>query len=103
MGYDTPPLSEADARLLTRQIVRHLRALGANPVRFGVSLKAEGFSFTADLHGRQVTVQTGQGNVRYEAVAKELLIRALDPAGDWGDRIYRIEAPDRPASSLLLP
>jgi hypothetical protein len=93
---DTPPLSESDARQLTRHIVGRLRALGAEPTRFGIALREDGFSFTAELHGRQVTVQTPQGAFSYEAVAKELLVRALDPAGDWGDRIWKIEAPTVP-------
>jgi hypothetical protein len=89
---DAPTLTEADARRLTRAIVERLRALGGRPTRFGLSLTREGFSFTAELHGRQITVQTGQGSFTYDAIAKELLARAVMPF-EWGEQIYKLEAP----------
>lgn len=88
----TPNLSERDARLLTTKIVERLRTLGALPQQFGVYLMPEGFSFTAWLNGRMVTVRTGQGNFTYDAVARELIALSLDPL-DWGSQIYEIEPP----------
>jgi hypothetical protein len=78
-----PTLSESDARLLARQICRHLRALGAHVTNFGVSLKREGFIFRAVINGRDVWVRTGQGNFRYDAVAAELMNEALHHADEF--------------------
>lgn len=92
----TPNLSERDARLLTEKIVERLRALGGLPQQFGVYLMADGFSFTASMNGRSVTVRTGQGNFTYDAVARELLALSLDPM-DWGSQIFKTDAPEAPA------
>lgn len=72
-----PTLSESDARLLTRHIVQHLKAMGGHVTEFGISLKREGFTFRAIINGRDVWVRTGQGNFDYKAVAAELLNEAL--------------------------
>lgn len=92
MTAPTPNLSERDARLLTEKIVERLRALGGRPQEFGVYLVDAGFSFTALLNGRMVTVRTGQGHVQYADVARELLALSLDPM-DWGSQTYAIQPP----------
>ena len=87
-------LEEQDARNLSRHIVGRLRALGVFPTQFGVALHPEGFSFTADINGRSITVQTGQGNFEYETIAKEFWLRSL-MVDEWGDRVYKIEEPGK--------
>ena len=88
-----PHLSEADARALAGHVVERLRALHANPTSMGVQLMQAGFYFTATLHGRMVTVRTGQqGNVRYDDIAKELVLLALRPT-DRGLDIDTITTP----------
>lgn len=72
-------LDEKDARALTRHIVHELRALGAHVDQFGVHLEKEGFYFRALINGRDVWVQTGQGNFQYDRVAAELYHAALQP------------------------
>lgn len=77
-----PRISERDARTLTRAIVRHLCALGAHVETFGVHLQREGFCFRALVNGRDVWTYTGQGNVRYDRVAADLLHAASIPRDD---------------------
>lgn len=79
----TPHLDEQDARTLVGHVVHHLRALGAHVETVGVHLEREGFYFRAVINGRDVWVQTGQGNFRYEQVAAELLNAALHHADDF--------------------
>lgn len=88
----TPHLHESDARTLARHITRHLLALGAQVTDFGVSLKAEGFTFRAVINGHDVWVRTGQGNFRYEAVAAELLNEALYHADEFSNPALTIVA-----------
>ena len=92
-------LSERDARLLTTKIVERLRALGGRPQQFGIALRPEGFVFTAVMDGRLVTVRTGQGNFRYEDIAREMAILAADPVDD-GARIISITEPAKPKDPL---
>lgn len=75
--WTNPHLSEADARLLTRKVVQHLRSLGAHVEAFGVHLEREGFYFMAAINGHVVHCQTGQGRFSYQQVAAELLHLAL--------------------------
>lgn len=74
-------LDEKDARSLARHIVHALRDLGAHVESFGVHLEREGFYFRAVINGRDVWVQTGQGNFKYQDVARDLFHAALQPAG----------------------
>ena len=80
-----PHLDERDARLLARQVVHHLRALGAHVTQLGVHLEREGFYFRATINGSDVWVRTGQGNFRYEVVAAELLNAALHHAPEFSN------------------
>jgi hypothetical protein len=73
MTAPTPTLSERDARLLTEKVVTELHKMGARVREFGVYLQHEGFSFAADINGKRVWVQTGQGNFTYRQVAADLL------------------------------
>jgi len=68
-----PHLDEKDAHALSRHIVHELKKLGAHVAQFGVHIEREGFYFRAIVNGRDVWVQTGQGNVRYDRIAAELL------------------------------
>jgi hypothetical protein len=68
-----PHLDEKDARALARYIVHELKKLGAHVTQFGVHLEREGFYFRAMVNGRDVWVQTGQGNFRYDRIAADLL------------------------------
>jgi hypothetical protein len=69
----TPRLDERDAQALARHIVHELKRLGAHVTQFGVHLEREGFYFRANVNGKDVWVQTGQGNFRYDRIAAELL------------------------------
>lgn len=76
-------LDETDARTIVRHVVHHLRAMGAHVTNIGVHLEREGFYFMATIGGKEVWVQTGQGNFRYEHVAAELLNAAMHHAGEF--------------------
>lgn len=78
-----PNLDEKDAQRLARPIVEQLRAMGGAVTKFAVHLEREGFYFMATINGREVWVQTGQGNFTYQAVAAELLNAALHHAGEF--------------------
>jgi hypothetical protein len=72
-------LSEKDARQLVWHICEALHRLGATVSEAGVHLEKEGMYFSAIVDGKQVWVQRGQGNFRYDDVAKELIARRWHP------------------------
>jgi hypothetical protein len=73
-----PHLSERDARLLAEKVCERVFALGASVQRFGVSLDHEGFWFVAVVNNKEVSARTGQGNFRYEDIAKDLVLASVD-------------------------
>jgi hypothetical protein len=83
-------LSERDARQLITHVTERLRVLGTLPASIGVALDELGLVFTAVLHGKQISVRTTEGTVRYDTVAKELLAMSLDP-DPWCDRVYKFK------------
>lgn len=88
-----PHLSERDAHLLCTKVTESLQALGHLPSSIGVHLDYDGFYFTATMAGKTVTVRTGQQqNVRYDAIARELVLLAKEPT-DRGLEIDRILTP----------
>lgn len=80
-------LSESDARTITRAIVRDLRSLGVGVDTFRIHLDREGFWFMAAINGQLVWARTGQGNVRYLDVAKELAAAALKASADPSEHV----------------
>ncbi len=87
-----PRLSERDARTLAGHVVERLRALHLNPTDIGVALEPFGFFFSAVINGRLVTMRTGQGNFRYEDIARELALLALEPT-DRGLEVVELTPP----------
>lgn len=92
-----PTLSERDARLLADKITERLRALGGSAIppvfRIGVALERGCMWFTVDLFGRMVTVRRGEGNFRYDDIARELWLLAREPT-DRGLEILSIKPPE---------
>lgn len=77
-----PTLSERDARVLVGGVAEALRRLGTLPTQIGVNLDKEGMWFTAIINGKQVSARTGQGNILYASVAKDLALASTDPGWD---------------------
>lgn len=75
-------LDERDARRITAAVVERLRALGGRPTQIGAAIDHDGFWITAVLEGRPVSVRAGEGTIRYDTVARELLIKAVSPTAD---------------------
>lgn len=78
----TPTISERDARLLCGKITEAVKRLGVLPTQIGLDLDRPGFWFTAVINGKTVSARTGQGNFRYEDIAKELVLASVDPGWD---------------------
>lgn len=77
-----PTLSERDARVLVGGVTEALRRLGTLPTQMGVNLDKEGMWFTAIIGGKQVSARTGQGNILYSQVARDLALASTDPGWD---------------------
>jgi hypothetical protein len=71
-------LSESDARTICHHLTTHLVQMGGQVTAIGVHLDAEGFWFSAVIHGTQVWVRRGQGSWAYRDVAVDLLRSALE-------------------------